>query len=69
MRFDDRTTRNYRRSEDKLTAVRSMLDQFVYNCKTSYCLSEYLTIDEMLVPFRGRCVLFSIYQVNLQNMA
>jgi len=32
-----------------------MLDQFVYNCKTSYCLSEYLTIDEMLVPFRGRC--------------
>ncbi|CAI6370912.1 unnamed protein product [Macrosiphum euphorbiae] len=55
MRFDDRTTRNYRRSEDKLTAVRSMLDQFVYNCKTSYCLSEYLTIDEMLVPFRGRC--------------
>lgn len=32
-----------------------MLDQFVYNCKTSYCLSEYLTIDEMLVPFKGRC--------------
>ncbi|XP_060880495.1 piggyBac transposable element-derived protein 4-like [Metopolophium dirhodum] len=55
IRFDDRTTRNYRRSEDKLTAVRSMLDQFVYNCKTSYCLSEYLTIDEMLAPFRGRC--------------
>lgn len=55
IRFDDKTTRNDRRSEDKLTAVRSMLDQFVYNCKTSYCLSEYLTIDEMLVPFRGRC--------------
>jgi len=32
-----------------------MLDSFVNNCKTNYCLSEYLTIDGMLVVFRECC--------------
>lgn len=30
------------------------------NCKSNYICSEYLTVDEMLVPFRGRC-LFRVY--------
>lgn len=56
IRFEDKSTRINRIYVDKLSAIRSMLDSFVNNCKTSYCLSEYLTIDEMLVPFRGRCI-------------
>lgn len=55
IRFDDKSTRIDRGSVDKLAALRSMLDSFVNNCKTSYCPSEYLTIDEMLVAFKWRC--------------
>ena len=38
-----------------MAAIRYILDEFVQNCKNTYCLSEFLTIDETLVPFRGRC--------------
>ena len=55
IRFDDRTTRSQRKETDKLAAIRYILDEFVQNCKKTYCLSEFLTIDETLVPFRGRC--------------
>ena len=55
IRFDDRTTRSQRKETDKLAAIRYILDEFVQNCKNIYCLSEFLTIDETLVPFRGRC--------------
>lgn len=55
IRFDSKATRAERKKTDKLAAVRSILNQFINNCKSSYCLGEYLTIDEMLLPFRGRC--------------
>lgn len=55
LRFDDITTRDERRKLDKLAPIRSLLEDFNNNCKKVYCLSEYMTIDEMLVPFRGRC--------------
>lgn len=55
LRFDDKSTRNERKQTDKLAPIRSMLDSFVKNCKNSYSMSEYVTIDEMLHPFRGRC--------------
>ena len=55
IRFDDRTTRSQRKETDKLAAIRYILDEFVQNCKNTYCLSEFLTIDETLVPFWGRC--------------
>ena len=55
IRFDDKMTRNQRKETDKLAAIRYILDEFVQICKNAYCLSEFLTIDEMLVPFRGRC--------------
>ena len=55
IRFDDRTMRSQRKETDKLAAIRYILDEFVQNCKNTYCLSEFLTIDETLVPFRGRC--------------
>ena len=55
LRFDDKTTRIERRKVDKLAAIRDFFDAFVNNCKTSFNLSDYTTIDEMLHPFRGRC--------------
>lgn len=55
IRFDNINTRQQRREIDKLAPIRSVLTEFVENCKNSYCLSEFMTIDEMLVPFRGRC--------------
>ncbi|KAJ8941987.1 hypothetical protein NQ314_010211 [Rhamnusium bicolor] len=40
---------------DKLAAIRAIFDIFVTNCKNGYCLSAYLTIDEMLAELRGKC--------------
>ena len=55
IRFDDRTTQSQRKETDKLAAIWYILDEFVQNCKNTYCLNEFLTIDETLVSFRGRC--------------
>jgi hypothetical protein len=38
-----------------LEAIREGLETFVQNSQRSFTLSEYLTIDEQLVAFRGRC--------------
>lgn len=55
VRFDDKTTRADRKKTDKLAAIRFTIDRFVENCKNNYCLGEQITIDEMLIPFRGNC--------------
>lgn len=55
LRFDDVNSRAERRKIDKLAAIRDFFEAFVNICRTSFNLSEYTTIDEMLHPFRGRC--------------
>ncbi|XP_071052930.1 piggyBac transposable element-derived protein 4-like [Onthophagus taurus] len=55
IRFDNKITRHERRQTDKLAAVRFILDKFVNNCKKNYSVGEFMTIDEMLIAFRGRC--------------
>ncbi|XP_035214470.1 uncharacterized protein LOC118188202 [Stegodyphus dumicola] len=40
---------------DKLAPIRNVFKKFVENCKNVYSLGEYVTIDEKLEPFRGRC--------------
>lgn len=55
IRFDDRTTRVERNKEDNLAAIRYVFDEFVQKCVNNYTLGEYITIDEMLDAFRGRC--------------
>lgn len=52
LRLDDRSTRPDRRKLDKLSSIRLFLDSFVNNCRASYNMSAYTTIDEMLHPFR-----------------
>lgn len=55
IRFDDKATRENRLKEDKLTPIRNFFDTFVTQCRNGYSLSEYVTIDEMLPGFRGKC--------------
>lgn len=55
LRFDDKNTREERRKVDKLAAIHDLFQAFVNNCKSSFNLGEYTTIDQMLHPFRGRC--------------
>ena len=55
LRFDDIRTRAARKAVDKLAPIRNLFEGFVQRCKSSYSVSEYVTIDEMLESFRGRC--------------
>lgn len=55
MRFDDIRSRNRRKAQDKLAAIRDLLEQFVRYCQEYYSVSEFVTVDEMLEAFRGRC--------------
>lgn len=55
IRFDDKSTRNQRKQIDKLAAIRWVIDEFVKNCRNNYSVGEFITVDEMLIPFRGRC--------------
>lgn len=55
LRFDDIRTRQERREQDKLAAIREVFDNFNNNIKLYYSLNEHVTIDEKLEKFRGRC--------------
>ncbi|XP_038553198.1 piggyBac transposable element-derived protein 4-like [Micropterus salmoides] len=55
LRFDDRETRAQRRSSDKLAAVRELWDRWADRLPYMYNPGPDVTVDEQLVPFRGRC--------------
>nr|XP_042895319.1 piggyBac transposable element-derived protein 4-like [Parasteatoda tepidariorum] len=55
IRFDDITDRPSRRELDKLAPIQSIFEKFVANCQHVYSLGEFVTIDEKLEPFRGKC--------------
>lgn len=55
LRFDDKGDRTERRSRDKLAAVREVFDKWVYRLKMLYNPGHCVTVDEQLIPFRGRC--------------
>lgn len=58
LRFDCRETRSERKT--KLAPISEIWDIFVDNCKKNYKPGSYLTIDEQLVAFRGKCP-FRVY--------
>lgn len=60
LRFDDESTREERKKTDRLALISEFFNKFIKNCTDNYCCSEYVTVDEMLVPFRGRCF-FRLY--------
>ena len=53
IRFDDRGTRDARRFHDNFAPVREVFDVFNSQLRKYLKPSECLTIDEMLVKFRG----------------
>lgn len=54
------------RKPDKFCHIREISETFIQNCQNCYILNESLTIDEMLVGFRGRCF-FCVYMKSKLN--
>lgn len=54
LRFDDVTTRDERRQQDKLAAIREVHEALVQRFQDIYTPHGHLTVDEMIVPFHGR---------------
>ncbi|XP_045080530.1 piggyBac transposable element-derived protein 4-like [Coregonus clupeaformis] len=55
IRFDDKATRENRRARDKLAPIRDVWDKWVSLLPLMYDPGTDVTVDERLVPFRGRC--------------
>jgi len=60
LRFDSKDTGENRRLITKFAPISEVWEILIKNCETLYKPSSYLTIDEQLVGFRGRCP-FKIY--------
>ncbi|XP_054729359.1 piggyBac transposable element-derived protein 4-like [Anastrepha obliqua] len=58
--FDDRQRRRSEQRGDKLTPIRTFYEQWTQNLQLLYVPSANITIDEQLIPFRGRCP-FKVY--------
>ncbi|KAF2887619.1 hypothetical protein ILUMI_18554 [Ignelater luminosus] len=63
LRFDDLDTRIERSKTNKLAAIFEIFQKCVENCKACCCLGAYVTVDELLIPFRGRYS-FKMYMPN-----
>lgn len=55
IRFDNKDTRDERRAQDKLAPIRDVFDRVNRNLNRYYSPGSTITVDEQLVPFRGRC--------------
>ncbi|XP_038045139.1 piggyBac transposable element-derived protein 4-like [Patiria miniata] len=55
LRFDDKRTREGRKKNDKFAPIRGIFDDFAESCRRHYSAGEFITVDEQLVAFRGRC--------------
>lgn len=55
LRFDDSCTRTQQKENDKAAPISEIFKTFIQNSQSVYCVSSELTVDEMLIPFRGRC--------------
>lgn len=54
VRFDEKSTRQERRRNDKLAAVRNIWEKWIEVLPKLYYPNENVTVDEQLVAFRGR---------------
>lgn len=60
LRFDNKTDRQERVQDDKAAAISWVFNRVVENSQLNYSPFEHVCVDEMLVPFRGRCK-FKVY--------
>jgi hypothetical protein len=62
LRFDDRATRDQRKEQtgNKAEAIQEVFDLFAAQCKKSFIPSSFITVDEHLCLYRGRCG-FKVY--------
>ncbi|XP_055843633.1 piggyBac transposable element-derived protein 4 [Episyrphus balteatus] len=63
LRFDDRELRVQTIRTDPFTPIRKIWDLLMVQCRSYYIPGSYLTIDEQLLAFRGRCK-FKMYIPN-----
>ena len=61
LRFDDPATRAKRRDADKFAAMRSVFDRFAENLSKFTFPTDALTVDEMLLSYRGHKCSFVVY--------
>jgi hypothetical protein len=54
LHFDDHSTRIKRRESDKFCHIRSIFEEIVKKFQENYTPGENVTLDEQLIPFRGR---------------
>ncbi|KAJ8403326.1 hypothetical protein AAFF_G00350980 [Aldrovandia affinis] len=55
IRFDNRETRVARRAADKLAPIRELWEKWVDRLSCMYNPGPDVTVDERLLPYRGRC--------------
>lgn len=55
IRFDDKLTRPTRRATDKLAPIRNVFDEVNKMLSKYYEPGSFLTVDEQMVGWRGRC--------------
>jgi hypothetical protein len=60
LRFDNKADRQERVQDDKAAAISWVFNRVIENSQMNYCPFEHVCVDEMLVPFRGRCR-FKVY--------
>ncbi|KAJ8878865.1 hypothetical protein PR048_019454 [Dryococelus australis] len=53
LRFDDVRTRQERSQIDRLTSISAIFYAFIHNSQSNYSRGQYMSINEMLFPFRG----------------
>ncbi|XP_071051090.1 piggyBac transposable element-derived protein 4-like [Onthophagus taurus] len=63
LRFDEKNSRNVRRTEHALAPIKELWDAFIVNCKKYYSPSTNCTIYEQLLGFRG-CFAAKVYIAN-----
>ena len=66
LRFDDKETRVMRQRDDKFAPIRELWQALIFNFQKWYTPGSYITVDEQLVGFRGRCP-FRMYIPNKPN--
>ncbi|XP_035209147.1 uncharacterized protein LOC118183658 [Stegodyphus dumicola] len=55
IRFDGVRNRQMRKEMDKFAPIKYVFGSFVHNCQKFYTAGSYVTIDEKVEPFGGRC--------------